>query len=131
MSKMSKEQFKEAICYLVNCSSETLMYHTVDPSNKKVNESFQVKSYDEVIKISKSVLMHFYKAWYQESHDFELMSTVFFNKHLDIDESTFIDGIIHTALEVEDYRTWDSEKYPLIFFEDNNYTKGFRMMLGK
>jgi hypothetical protein len=129
MSKMSKKQFNEAICYLVNCSSETLMHHLLEPSSKKLNESFQVKSYDELIKVCKSVLIHFYKVWYQEVHDFELMSTLFFNKHLDIDENTFIDGVIHTALEIEDYQKWDRKKYPIIFFEDNDYQKPFSIKI--
>lgn len=63
----------------------------------------------------------FRKVWFTEAHDFDLMSKIFFRYHLNIDQLEFINRMINTALDMEVHNEWSIEKYPLIFFEDDNY----------
>lgn len=125
MSKMTINEYKEAMCIIVNHCHQTLFRSTYNKTNTQVSEYFNVNSVEDEIKMAKSVSMFFYKAWYTESHDFDLMANIFHSKNLNIDQSMFIDGMINTALNMEDHNQWSIEKYPLVFFEDNDHTKPF------
>ena len=125
IKSMNVNDYKVAMCKLIESCTRVLMEYIVDPSSTTLSGYFNVKTRSEEVDIAKSMSIYFYKAWFTEKHDFDVMSNRFYTQFSSckLSEQDFIESVIHVAMGMEDPSNWNVLQYPLIIFDDLNHTK--------
>ena len=119
---MKANEFKEAMAKLIEGATNTLIHDIMVPKKHGTLGYFNVSTHDEEVDISKCVLINFYETWFKESHDADLMASLF-EKEFDgisITEESFIDSVIRQSMDMWDSSQWNKYDYPPLIFTEPN-----------
>ncbi|HCZ24935.1 MAG TPA: hypothetical protein DHV05_08895 [Acholeplasmataceae bacterium] len=128
---MKTYEIKESMCILIEACTRTLMHHLMDPKGSSLAGYLRVSTRDEEVKIAKCVSIYFHKAWFTEPHDFDLMASQF-ERILDnfkANQESLINSIISVALDIENPSSWNDMEYPMMIFENLDYTKPYNVKI--
>ena len=114
---MKKVEFQEAMCQLASNATMVIL---------GTKNCFKATPELSELDIAKCVLQSFYKAWYTEDHDMEVMGSAFEAKAPEmagINRERFINVQILSAINMEIPSAYDEDVHCPVMFENNDYTK--------